>query len=44
MTCLNEVSSKCEHQQEIDRNLAETLSQQYGCFDLGQNAPVYNVD
>lgn len=41
--CFNEVSPECEHQQEIDRNIGETISQQYGCFDPGQNAPVYDV-
>lgn len=39
----NEVLTECEHQQEIDRNLGKTLSQQYSCFDLGQNSRVYDV-
>ena len=37
------VAPECEHQEEIDRNLGETLSEQYGCFDPGRNAPVYDV-
>lgn len=41
--CMSNVAPENEHQEEIDRNLGETISQQYGCFDPGQNAPVYDV-
>lgn len=37
--CMSNGAPENEHQEEIDRNLGETISQQYGCFDPGRNSP-----
>lgn len=41
--CSEYIAPGCEHQDEIDKEEGETLSEKYGCFDPGKHAPEYDI-
>lgn len=41
--CSEYIAPGCEHQDEIDKEEGDTLSEKYGCFDPGKHAPEYYI-
>lgn len=41
--CSEYIAPGCEHQDEIDKEEGNTLSEKYGCFDPGKHAPEYDI-
>lgn len=41
--CSEYTASGCEHQDEIDKEEGDALSEEYGCFDPGKHAPEYDI-
>lgn len=41
--CSEYIAPGCEHQDEIDKEEGDTLSEKYGCFDPGKHAPEYDM-
>lgn len=41
--CVDFVAPNNEHEEELDREKETTLSKQWGCFDPGKQAPLYDI-
>lgn len=41
--CVDFVAPNNEHEEELDREKETTLSEQWGCFDPGKQAPLYDI-
>lgn len=41
--CVDFVAPNNGHEEELDREKETTLSEQWGCFDPGKRAPLYNI-
>lgn len=43
IACPEYIAPGCEHQDEIDKEEGDTLSEKYVCFDPGKHAPEYDI-
>ena len=41
--CVDSVAPNTEHEEELDRESGVTLSEKWGCFDPGKQAPNYDI-